>query len=158
MGCFTSDTKPKAKGIHGQSTCGEVQEAVNFVLNQGADEGLVSQIELHLACTNLKNMDVGSLTDSACVVRMKTHKNKNYGYVKIGQTEVITDNLNPSFVRYVTVNYSFEERQDIRITVYDVDDFNEKVSVEQNLIGNVEFRMDQLLMSPNKTLTLPIQG
>lgn len=74
MGCFASDTKPKAAGIHGQAVHGEVQEAVNFVLNQGAEEGLVSQVELHLACSDLKNMDVGSLTDSACVVRLKTHK------------------------------------------------------------------------------------
>lgn len=74
MGCFSSDTKPNPKGIHGQAMSGEVQEAVNFVLNQGAEEGLISQVELHLSCTNLKNMDVGSLTDSACVIRMKTHK------------------------------------------------------------------------------------
>ena len=75
----------------------------------------------------------------------------------MGQTEVITDNLNPVFVKFVTINYSFEERQDIQISVYDLDDFDPKVSVEQNLIGNVEFRMDQLLMSPNKTLILPIK-
>jgi len=78
--------------------------------------------------------------------------------VKVGQTEVITDNLNPSFVRYVTISYSFEERQDIKISVYDVDDFDEKVSVEQNFIGDVEFRLDQLLMASDKTLTLPIKG
>lgn len=83
---------------------------------------------------------------------------RNYNYVKVGQTEIITDNLNPVFVRYVTINYSFEERQDIKITVYDVDDFNEKVSVEQNLIGEVNFRIDQLLMASDKTLTLPIKG
>lgn len=74
MGCFMSDTKPKSEGTHGQAMSGEVQEAVNFVFNKGAEEGLISQVELHLACTNLKNMDVGSLTDSACVIRMKTHK------------------------------------------------------------------------------------
>ena len=78
--------------------------------------------------------------------------------MKVGQTEVITDNLNPSFVRYVTISYSFEERQDIKISVYDVDDFDEKVSVEQNFIGDVEFRLDQLLMASDKTLTLPIKG
>eukprot|EP00826_Nyctotherus_ovalis_P019093 TRINITY_DN1582_c0_g1_i42.p1 TRINITY_DN1582_c0_g1~~TRINITY_DN1582_c0_g1_i42.p1 ORF type:complete len:444 (+),score=115.15 TRINITY_DN1582_c0_g1_i42:120-1451(+) len=156
MGCFTSDTKPKAAGIHGHSMRGEVQEAVNFVLNQGVEEGLISRVELHLACTKLKNMDVGSLTDSACVVHLKTHKSKEY--MKVGQTEVITDNLNPVFVRYIEVDYTFEERQDMRISVYDVDDFDPKASVEQNFIGAVEFRMDQLLMAPDKTLTLPIQG
>ena len=82
---------------------------------------------------------------------------RSNGYAKVGQTEVITDNLNTVFVKFVTINYSFEERQDIQISVYDLDDFDPKVSVEQNLIGNVEFRMDQLLMSPNKTLILPIK-
>ena len=62
------------------------------------------------------------------------------------------------FVKFVTVNYCFEERQDLKINVYDVDNFAPNASVEQNLIGTVECRIDQLLMSPNKTLTLPIKG
>ena len=74
MGCFSSDTKPKMEGVHGRACNEELQEAVNFVINQGAEEGLVSQVELHLSCTDLKNMDVGSLTDSACVVHIKNHK------------------------------------------------------------------------------------
>ena len=93
--------------------------------------------------------------ENSQVIILGNHRSN--GYVKVGQTEVITDNLNPVFVKFVTINYSFEERQDIQISVYDLDDFDPKVSVEQNLIGNVEFRMDQLLMSPNKTLILPIK-
>ena len=74
MGCFSSDTKPKMSGTYGRSEHEEVQDAVNFYLNQGAEEGLVSPVEIHLSCKDLKNMDVGSLTDSACVVRLKTRK------------------------------------------------------------------------------------
>lgn len=70
---------------------------------------------------------------------------------------MITDNLNPNYVKSVLVNYCFEERQEIKVSVYDVDNFDPKVSVEQTLIGSVIFRMDQLLYAPNKTLNLPIE-
>ena len=49
---------------------GEVNEAVNHALQGKSEEGLSMELELHFACTNLKNMDVGSLTDSAVAVYM----------------------------------------------------------------------------------------
>ena len=50
----------------------------------------------------------------------------------VGKTEIITDNLNPVFVKSVLINYMFEERQDIKIVVYDIDNFKEDASVEQD--------------------------
>lgn len=79
-------------------------------------------------------------------------------YNKIGQTEVITDNLNPVFVKSITMNYCFEERQHIKISVYDVDDFSEKAAVEQNLIGEIKFRMDQVLSLNGNSLIQEIKG
>ncbi len=101
-----------------------------------------------------------------CVTEATSPKDIDFGlfngrtgvYTKVGQTEVITDNLNPVFVKSVLVNYYFEERQDLRVSVFDVDNFDPKAPVEQNLMGTVEFRMDQLLYAPNGTLTLPIKG
>ena len=75
MGCFaTSDTKHKEKGIYGYNRPEESQEAINFALNKGEEAGLASQLEVHISCTNLKNVDVGSLTDSACVLYVKDSK------------------------------------------------------------------------------------
>lgn len=38
---------------------------------------------------------------------------------EMGRTEVIKDNLNPEWQKKFVVNYSFEERQEIKIDVYD---------------------------------------
>ena len=43
---------------------------------------------------------------------------------KIGQTEVIMDNLNPKWVKSYDVQYHFEKREYYKIEVYDIDDFN----------------------------------
>ena len=71
MGCFSSDTKPKEAGLYGHIMPQESQEALKFALNKGGEEALVSQLLLHISCRKLKNVDVGSLTDSACILYMK---------------------------------------------------------------------------------------
>ena len=76
----------------------------------------------------------------------------------MGETEMITDNLNPVFVKSIIVDYCFEEKQEIKISIYDIDDFSEKAVMEQNLIGNIEFRMDELIYAPEQTLNLEIQS
>lgn len=41
---------------------------------------------------------------------------------RLGITEVIMDNLNPSWVKSFDVQYNFEKREMFRIDIYDVDD------------------------------------
>eukprot|EP00826_Nyctotherus_ovalis_P063438 TRINITY_DN9305_c0_g1_i3.p1 TRINITY_DN9305_c0_g1~~TRINITY_DN9305_c0_g1_i3.p1 ORF type:complete len:524 (+),score=144.09 TRINITY_DN9305_c0_g1_i3:541-2112(+) len=76
----------------------------------------------------------------------------------IGKTEVITDNLNPVFVRSVTIDYFFEERQEIRFAVYDIDDFNATASPEQNLLGHVDLYVHDIVTAPDSKLTRPIKN
>ena len=49
-------------------------------------------------------MDKDSLTDAFCII----YQLKDTGPTKIGQTECIADNLNPSFIKTIEVNYFFE--------------------------------------------------
>jgi hypothetical protein len=44
--------------------------------------------------------------------------------VKIGQTEIIKDNLNPEFVTEICTNFFFEMQQKMIAEVYDADDAN----------------------------------
>ncbi len=67
MGCFTSDTKPRTEGVYG--TMQEEEAATGE-----QEQGLVMRLEIHVACKDLKNMDVLSLTDSACVLFQKNQK------------------------------------------------------------------------------------
>jgi len=79
-------------------------------------------------------------------------------FKRIGNTEIITDNLNPIFVRSVIVDYFFEERQEMRISVYDIDDFNEAASPEQNLIGYVDLHVHDVVTATDNKLTKPIKN
>ena len=111
------------------------------------------KLELSISCDNLPNMDTISLTDSACVVFLW----QNESWIRVGQTETITDNLNPKFVKTILVDYFFEQKQKIMIKVYDVDDFDPKVDVAQNEIGLVEFYLHEILKGKNQTIVLPIK-
>ena len=64
--------------------------------------GLVTKIELSFSCTELLNMDVFSKSDPFIVLYMNTGytSQSNAGWVKVGRTEVIYDNLNPKVIYY----------------------------------------------------------
>ena len=59
--------------------------------------GLGTKVELSFSCTDLLDMDVFSKSDPFIVLYMNTGytPQSNAGWVKLGRTEVIYDNLNP---------------------------------------------------------------
>jgi hypothetical protein len=63
-------------------------------------------------------MDVHSKTDAFIVVWQV----QGQRLVKIGQTEVVADNLNPQFVTIINMDYFFEQQQNLRLDIYDADD------------------------------------
>lgn len=63
-------------------------------------------------------MDTTSESDPFVVM----YKKVKQIWVKIGQTEVIHDNLNPEFVKKIPVDYHFEEQEKFKVEVYDSDD------------------------------------
>jgi hypothetical protein len=50
---------------------------------------------------------------------MKDKTGKSWTY--IGKTEIIQNNLNPDFSQYVECDYYFEREQQMKFTVYDID-------------------------------------
>ena len=80
----------------------------------------MSQIELHISCSNLKNMDWTSKSDPVVEVYQLNQTTKNYDY--LGRTEAIQNNLSPDFATSLKVDYHFEEQQLLYFKVMDVDD------------------------------------
>ena len=65
---------------------------------------------------------------------------------EVGRTEIIMDNLSPTFVTSFTVEYHFEERQKLRVDVYDVDDFNNNAPLSNHdYIGELEFMLHEVV-------------
>ncbi len=60
---------------------------------------------------------------------------------KIGQTEVIHDNLNPEFVKKIIVDFHFEQSENYKLEVYDSDDDTQVTQdlSKHDFIGSLEF-------------------
>ena len=61
------------------------------------------QVELHISCRKLKDLDVFSKSDP--LVYFSTWNDQLRKWVQFGTTECIQNDLNPDFKTYFTVNY-----------------------------------------------------
>lgn len=78
---------------------------------------------------------------------------------KLGQTEVVWDNLNPVFVKTFTVDYFFEETQDFRIEAYDMDDESKPNDLSaHDYIGCLDFKLGQVVTGRDQQLTAKMQA
>ena len=112
--------------------------AVNIVGASTAAAGLLEEdptgydVELFFKCAKLKKMDTWSKSDPVVRVYIKDKPTETI-WRKLGETEVIQDNLDPEFKKTVTVPYKFEMNQFIKFEVMD-EDGKDKFE----LIGHVE--------------------
>ena len=125
MGNCIAETDGEDKGMAGleKKAVGANANQINDdqlsqMLGQNAANQLKQKVQLSLECSNLPNLDRNSKTDAFCVIWQIDGRQQK----KLGQTEVIMDNLNPVFVTAITMDYFFEEQQNLRIDLYDVDD------------------------------------
>eukprot|EP00003_Mantamonas_plastica_P007378 TRINITY_DN1618_c3_g1_i1.p1 TRINITY_DN1618_c3_g1~~TRINITY_DN1618_c3_g1_i1.p1 ORF type:complete len:675 (+),score=235.02 TRINITY_DN1618_c3_g1_i1:227-2026(+) len=107
----------------------------------GGEDG--QDIELHLSCRNLPNLDRGSLSDPMAVFFVKNRFGK---WIEKGRTETVQDSLNPDFATGFRINYRFEMAQEVKFVLVDVDD--PKGSIEdQDYIGEAAFKLTEVLKS-----------
>lgn len=66
--------------------------------------------------------------------------------MKVGQTEVVDNNLNPKWIDHFKVDYYFERMQTTLWEVYDFDDDN-----DFELIGSAEVLLSDILRAPKST-------
>jgi hypothetical protein len=92
-----------------------------------AKEGQLSTfIGLSIACENLPNLDIMSLTDGMAVL----YRFSESRWIEVGRTEVVRDSLSPEFIKNFQVEYKFEERQRFKVKVFDVDNFDPQASLD----------------------------
>ncbi|XP_068085435.1 copine-8-like [Anabrus simplex] len=102
---------------------------------------------------NLLDTDVFSKSDAMCVTYLKTYQLTEWQ--EISRTEVVSNNLNPDFVKKIHMTYRFEEQQLLKFVVYDIDSENPRLD-EQDFLGSCECTLGQIVS--NGKLTLPLQG
>lgn len=104
------------------------------------DNQPLSKVELSIRCQDLKNMDFFSKSDPMVVIFMQ---DSNRRWREYGRTELIMDNLNPEFVKKFIVDYYFEEIQNVKFNVYDIDSDSTDLEAH-DFIGSVETTLAEL--------------
>eukprot|EP00794_Sanderia_malayensis_P006163 gene6163-6874_t len=102
----------------------------------------VSQVELHIACRNLLDLDTFSKSDPLAVMYVQDKVTKKWR--EYGRTEVIMNNLNPEFTKSFIIDYFFEEIQKLKFEVYDVDSESRNLS-KHDFIGSLECTLGSIL-------------
>ncbi|KAM5578294.1 protein BONZAI 3-like [Rosa sericea] len=136
---------------------GDCNDAVDcFNKSQGAVP-LFTPLELSFSASNLLDRDFTSKSDPMIVVYAK----KGYGdHEELGRTEVILNNLNPSWIEKVRVAYQFEFVQLLLFRVYDVDTKYHNVNVKTLDLKNQEFlgegtcALSEIVTKQSRSLTL----
>uniref|UniRef100_H0VDC4 Copine-8 n=1 Tax=Cavia porcellus TaxID=10141 RepID=H0VDC4_CAVPO len=124
-------------------------------LNQLSAAIPATRVEVSVSCRNLLDRDTFSKSDPICVLYVQGVGNKEWR--EFGRTEVIDNTLNPDFVRKFILDYFFEERENLRFDLYDVDSKSPNLS-KHDFLGQVFCTLGEIVGSQGSRLEKPIVG
>lgn len=108
---------------------------------------LSTDVELSVRCENLQDEDVLSKSDPTCVLFSKDQKSNSW--LEIGRTEKILDSLSPRWTKKFRLQYRFEERQQLRFGVYDIDSSRERLS-DHDPLGFMECSLGEVMAGQSR--------
>uniref|UniRef100_A0A5B7AWH5 Protein BONZAI 3 n=1 Tax=Davidia involucrata TaxID=16924 RepID=A0A5B7AWH5_DAVIN len=136
-------------------------DAVDFFFHTKGLSALFTQIELSLSASKLRDRDIISKSDPMAVVYLK----KRDGTLEeLGRTEVIMNNLDPTWIEKINAAYQFEIVQPLIFHVYDVDTKHHNLSVkmlklkDQEFLGEATCVMSQIVTKQSRSLTLNLHS
>ncbi|XP_019716401.1 copine-5-like isoform X3 [Hippocampus comes] len=109
-----------------------------------------TKVELTVSCRNLLDRDTFSKSDPLVVLYTQGVECKQWR--EFGRTEVIDNTLNPDFVRKYILDYFFEEKQNLRFDVFDID------SRSPDLAKHVHCTLGEIVGSPASRLEKSLSG
>ncbi|XP_012672772.2 copine-8 isoform X3 [Clupea harengus] len=112
-----------------------------------------TKVEITVSCRNLLDRDTFSKSDPICVLYTQGIGNKEWR--EFGRTEVIDNTLNPDFVRKFILDYFFEERQNLRFDLYDVDSKSTNLS-KHDFLGQAHCTLGEVVGSLGGRLEKPL--
>ncbi|TSM52260.1 Copine-8 [Bagarius yarrelli] len=84
-----------------------------------------------------------------CVLYTQTVASREWR--EFGRTEAISNTLNPDFVRKFILDYFFEERQNLRFDLYDLDSKSENLS-KHDFLGQMYCTLGEVVGSPGSRM------
>ncbi|XP_030646744.1 copine-8 isoform X3 [Chanos chanos] len=117
-----------------------------------------TRVEITVSGRNLLDRDTFSKSDPICVLYTQGIGSKEWR--EFGRTEVIDNTLNPDFVRKFILDYFFEERQNLRFDLYDVDSKSTNLSkhVSFDFLGQAFCTLGEIVGSLGGRLEKPLGG
>ncbi|KAM8975399.1 copine-5 isoform 1-T1 [Pelodytes ibericus] len=109
-----------------------------------------TRVELTVSCRHLLDKDTFSKSDPMCVMYTQGVESKQWR--EFGRTEVIDNSLNPDFVRKFILDYFFEEKQNLRFDLYDVDSKSPDLSKHQDFLGQCFCTLGEIVGSSGSRL------
>ena len=152
MGCTTSEEIAIAQAAGMRAVSGN-QDSINSEFLDAALDGanaLKTRVSLTFEGIKLPNLDTGSKTDAFAVLFQTSNGRK----VKLAETEVVADSLNPKWVKNINVDYYFEMQQNFRVELYDADDITKLQDLQRHdYIGGYNFTLGKVVSSKDQELT-----
>ncbi|XP_026162173.1 copine-9-like [Mastacembelus armatus] len=115
-----------------------------------------TKIEVTVSCRNLLDMDTFSKSDPVVVLYIQGLGTKEWR--EFGRTEVIDNTLNPDFVRKFVLDFFFEEKQNLRFDVYNVDTRSCNLSKHKDFLGQMFCTLGEIIGSTGSRLERPLSG
>lgn len=114
-----------------------------------------TKVEITVSCRNLLDKDTFSKSDPLCVLYVQGIETIQWR--EFGRTEVIDNTLHPDFVRKFILDYFFEERQNLRFDLYDVDSKSLDLS-KHDFLGQIFCTLGEIVGSPGSRLEKSLTG
>uniref|UniRef100_F1KU93 Nicotinic receptor-associated protein 1 n=1 Tax=Ascaris suum TaxID=6253 RepID=F1KU93_ASCSU len=124
---------------------------------KGPGESLCSKVRLTLSAKNLKDCDVFSKSDPMCVVFLSSGALRGGRYSECGRTETLSNCLNAEWSKTIVVDYFFEEIQDIKFEVYDIDSSSNNLA-DHDFIGSAESTLAEIVGGPSCRRSFFLRG
>ncbi|XP_058488703.1 copine-9-like isoform X1 [Solea solea] len=115
-----------------------------------------TKIEVTVSCRNLLDMDTFSKSDPVVVLYVQGLGTKEWR--EFGRTEVIDNTLNPDFVRKFVLDYFFEEKQNLRFDVYNVDTRSSNLSKHKDFLGQTFCTLGEIIGSTGSRMERTLSG
>ncbi|KAG7326487.1 hypothetical protein KOW79_009888 [Hemibagrus wyckioides] len=114
-----------------------------------------TKIEVTVSCRNLLDMDTFSKSDPVVVLYIQGIGTKEWR--EYGRTEVIDNTLNPDFVRKFVLDFFFEEKQNLRFDVYNVDTRSSNIS-KHDFLGQTFCTLGEIIGSTGSRMERTLSG
>ncbi|XP_077571595.1 copine Va isoform X2 [Stigmatopora nigra] len=114
-----------------------------------------TKVEITVSCRNLLDKDTFSKSDPLVVLYTQGVECKQWR--EFGRTEVIDNTLNPDFVRKYILDYFFEEKQNLRFNVFDIDSKSPDLA-KHDFLGQVHCTLGEIVGSPASRLEKSLSG